>query len=73
MLYLIGSIWVTILFNVPLNNALASASASGPEGAGVWAHYLATWVPWNHLRTVACLAAAGLLTIAVYLQGRAGG
>jgi uncharacterized membrane protein len=72
-LYLIGSIVVTIVFNVPLNNALAATQASTPEGAVVWANYLANWVPWNHVRTVACLAASALLTMAIYVQGRAGG
>ena len=72
-LYLVGSIAVTIVFNVPLNNALAAASASTSEGVAVWANYLANWVPWNHVRTVACLAASALLTIAIYVQGRAAG
>jgi uncharacterized membrane protein len=72
-LYLVGSIAVTVVFNVPLNNALAAASASTSDGAAVWAHYLATWVPWNHVRAVACLAASALLTMAIYVQGRAAG
>ncbi len=54
VLYLAGCMAVTILFNVPLNNALAAADAAG--GAAVWSRYLAEWVPWNHVRTVACLA-----------------
>ena len=70
--YLVGSIAVTIVFNVPLNNALDATSASTSEGAAVWAHYLATWVPWNHVRTVACPAASALLTMAISVQGRAG-
>jgi uncharacterized membrane protein len=71
--YLLGSILVTMIFNVPLNNALDATSATTSDGAAVWANYLATWVPWNHVRTVACLAASALLTIAVYVQGRAAG
>ncbi len=57
LLYLLGIIVVTMIFNVPLNNALAAARPDTPEGAAVWARYLAEWVPWNHVRTVAGLAA----------------
>jgi uncharacterized membrane protein len=73
ILYLAGCMVVTMVFNVPLNNALDAPSATTSAGAAVWANYLANWVPWNHVRTVACLAASALLTIAIYAQGRAGG
>jgi uncharacterized membrane protein len=56
LLYLIGSIGVTMVFNVPLNNALMAAT---PENAdAVWKNYLSTWTMWNHVRTVASLAAS---------------
>lgn len=63
-LYLAGCMVVTIVFNVPLNNALAAVAADGAEGAALWKRYLAEWVPWNHVRTVACLAAS-----AAFIQG----
>jgi uncharacterized membrane protein len=36
LLYLIGTILVTIAFNMPLNNILASAKPSGAEGGRIW-------------------------------------
>ncbi len=51
LLYLIGSILVTIVFNVPLNNRLAAVAPESTEGARVWQHYLRVWTVWNHVRT----------------------
>jgi len=59
LLYLIGSIGVTMQFNVPLNNRLAKAAPDTAEGAAAWAHYLKAWMPWNHVRTVGCIGATG--------------
>jgi uncharacterized membrane protein len=61
LLYLIGSFGVTMLFNVPLNNALAAENAS----LEVWRSYLATWTVWNHVRTVAGVLAMGALMLAL--------
>ncbi|PSB07783.1 hypothetical protein C7B76_27510 [filamentous cyanobacterium CCP2] len=63
LLYLIGAIAVTIAFNVPLNDALASVKPDSPEGATLWARYLTDWTFWNHVRTIAALAAAVLFTV----------
>jgi uncharacterized membrane protein len=68
LFYLVGSIFVTLAFNVPLNNTLAVAEPNSAEGAELWARYLASWTAWNHVRTVASLAAAALFTVAVYMQ-----
>jgi uncharacterized membrane protein len=64
LLYLVGTLGVTILCNVPLNEALAKVDPSSTEGARLWASYLVNWTFWNHVRTVAALAAAASLTIA---------
>jgi uncharacterized membrane protein len=40
LLYLIGTILVTMVFNVPLNDALAAAKPDSPEGADLWTKYL---------------------------------
>jgi len=66
LLYLVGTILVTILFNVPRNNALAAVNPTSVEGANVWATYLSSWTAWNHVRTIAALAAAASFTIALY-------
>jgi len=66
--YIIGTIVVTIAFNVPRNDALAAVDPDSNEGAGLWRRYLTEWTAWNHVRTVAALAAAALLTIALTEQ-----
>lgn len=50
---------------VPLNDALAIAKPDNTDGASLWASYLTNWTIWNHVRTIAALAAAALLTIAL--------
>lgn len=63
VIYVIGSIVVTMVFNVPRNNALAALPASSSEAAKLWANYLTTWTSWNHVRMLASLAAAALFTL----------
>jgi uncharacterized membrane protein len=65
LLYLAGTVLVTIVFNVPLNEALAIVEPDSAEGASLWTRYIAVWTAWNHVRTVAALAAAALLIIAL--------
>lgn len=64
-LYLLGTFGVTLAFNVPRNNALASIDASKPEAVEAWRGYVSSWTRWNHVRTIAALAAAALLTLAL--------
>lgn len=63
LLYLVGTFGVTIAFNVPLNDALAVVKPDSPEGANLWAKYLTNWTLWNHVRTIAALIAATVLTL----------
>ncbi len=65
LLYLIGTVGVTIVCNVPLNEALARVEPDSNEGASLWISYLANWTAWNHVRTIAALAATAMLTIAL--------
>ncbi len=60
--YLVGAILVTMIFNVPRNDALAAANPADVNAGQIWADYVATWTAWNHVRTVASLIAAVLLT-----------
>lgn len=66
-LYLLGTFGVTMVFNVPRNNALAAVDPQSADGAAVWTRYLAEWVWWNHVRTAAAFAAmiAFILALAV--------
>jgi len=63
--YLIGAILVTMVFNVPRNDALASVDPASAAGARLWDGYVTSWTAWNHVRTAAALAAAVLLTFAL--------
>jgi uncharacterized protein (TIGR02246 family) len=63
LLYLIGTILVTIACNVPLNDALAAVDPSNADAGRVWTNYLKNWTAWNHVRTIAALAAAALFIV----------
>jgi uncharacterized membrane protein len=63
-LYLVGSFLVTIVFNIPKNDALAAISPTDPASSKQWVKYLATWTTWNHIRAVASLAATLFFTLA---------
>ena len=58
VVYLAGAIVLTMARNVPLNDALAA-------DGGTWDHYVTAWTAWNHVRTVASLAACGLFAAAL--------
>ncbi|ENN86400.1 hypothetical protein RHSP_19508 [Rhizobium freirei PRF 81] len=57
-LYLVASFLSTIVFNVPLNDALDKVDGHTAEAAQLWTTYLSDWMQWNHVRTVASLLAA---------------
>lgn len=65
-LYLGGTILVTMMFNVPRNDALAAVAPPSPEAARLWADYLSSWTAWNHVRTAAALVAALLFILALH-------
>lgn len=67
-LYLIGSFGLTIAYNVPRNDALAAVDPGSPAGAQVWERYLHEWVAANHVRTLAGLAAAALMVVAIHVH-----
>ena len=58
MLYLVGTIGVTVAGNIPLNDALAVVVPSSLEGSELWTRFLSDWTFWNHVRTVAGMLAA---------------
>jgi uncharacterized membrane protein len=57
-LYLFGSFGVTMIANVPRNNALLELAPGTTEAASYWPTYVREWTAWNHVRTVASAAAA---------------
>jgi uncharacterized membrane protein len=64
-LALVGAFLVTLVFNVPLNNALEASEPGSSGAAEVWKRYLAVWTVWNHIRAVASLAAAAAFLMAL--------
>jgi len=58
VLYLVGTMMVTFVFNVPLNDTLATVDPASAESVSPWDNYLSTWTNWNHLRTLAAFLAA---------------
>lgn len=58
LLYLVGSFLVTLAFNVPRNERLASLDPASSQAADYWAVYLREWSLWNHVRSVASVVSA---------------
>lgn len=63
VIYVLGMFVCTIVFNVPRNNALAKSDPAGADG--VWMRYLKEWTFWNHVRTLASIAACALYIAAI--------
>lgn len=58
LLYVVASFISTIVFNVPLNDKLATFQGNEAAAAEFWAVYLKDWTFWNHVRTIASLASS---------------
>lgn len=65
LFYLVGTVAVTILFNVPRNNVLAAVDSRNADGARLWTGYLTSWTAWNHVRTAASLGASASFILAL--------
>jgi uncharacterized membrane protein len=63
LVYLVGIIGVTMVFNVPMNEALQAVQPGSAEAAALWQDYLQRWTMWNHVRTF-----AGLGALALFIQ-----
>ncbi|MFJ9540757.1 DUF1772 domain-containing protein [Streptomyces sp. NPDC101225] len=64
-LYLFGSFGVTMVANVPRNDALARLDPGTPEAAAYWPTYVREWMFWNHVRTAASACSAAAYVIAL--------
>lgn len=64
-IYLAGAVLTTIAYHVPRNNRLDRVDPESVEGTSYWAVYLKEWVRMNHLRTIAPLVTAVLLTLSL--------
>jgi uncharacterized membrane protein len=65
VLYLTGTLLVTVAGNVPLNDALAPLRAESGEAARLWPDYVAEWTRWNHVRAAAAFATSAMLTMSL--------
>lgn len=64
IVYLIGCFGVTLLFNVPMNEALAGKVLSMEATRDYWLQiYVPRWTFWNTVRTVASTVSAALLLV----------
>ena len=68
VLYIVGMFVVTIVFNVPLNNALAAVQPASSEAGTLWTRYLSDWTWWNHVRTIASTLAFVLFIAAIAVR-----
>ena len=59
--YLAGVVGVTVLANVPLNDALATLDAGTAGAAQTWQDAAGAWTRWNTVRSLAALVSAALL------------
>ncbi|MFJ8466899.1 anthrone oxygenase family protein [Streptomyces swartbergensis] len=64
-LYLFGSFGLTMVANVPRNDALAGLEPGTPEAAAYWPAYVREWTMWNHVRTAASAGAAVAYVLAL--------
>ncbi len=66
LVYVIGCFGVTIVFNVPMNEALAGMDLSSGATRDYWHQtYVPRWTFWNSVRSVASALSAGLLLFAM--------
>jgi uncharacterized membrane protein len=65
VLYVVGTFGVTIVVNVPMNNALDELDPASDQGTSYWRTYLRRWTAWNHVRALLGTAASVVLVLAV--------
>ena len=66
LIYCSGCFSVTVVYNVPMNEALAGMDASSAEAKDYWTGtYLPNWTFWNTVRTVAAAASAAVLLFGI--------
>jgi len=64
IVYVIGCFGVTVVFNVPMNEALARMEMSADATRAYWLQvYVPRWTFWNTVRTAACTVSAALLLL----------
>jgi uncharacterized membrane protein len=59
VLYLVGTILLTIAYHVPRNEALATIEPRDAEAVDYWRRYLTGWTAWNHVRAASGRSSRG--------------
>jgi uncharacterized membrane protein len=65
VLYVVGTIGLTIGYHVPMNDDLATLQPHSAAAAAQWADYVSHWTLWNHVRAGAALAATAVFAFAL--------
>ena len=66
LLYLVGSLGLTMTLHQPMNLKLARLQPA--QALVYWPEYLQTWVRWNHVRSAVPLLSATLFVAALLLH-----
>lgn len=73
LVYLVGCFGVTVVFNVPMNEALARMDDKSEATRAYWTGtYLPRWTAWNTVRTLACVISAALALLGLLEAVRLG-
>ena len=71
LVYLIGCFGVTVVFNVPMNQALAGMELTSDVTRTYWLQtYVPRWTFWNSVRSGAAALAAALLMCSLLLMSQ---
>lgn len=66
LIYFVGCFGVTVIFNVPLNEALAKMNLDEPATLAFWSDtYVPRWTFWNSVRGFACVVSASVMLAAL--------
>ncbi len=65
VLYLVGTLCVTMLFNVPLNMKLDEFQG---DDVSRWKEYVRDWTTWNSVRGLAAAISSAMLLLAIVLR-----
>ncbi|MCT7377930.1 DUF1772 domain-containing protein [Chelativorans salis] len=68
VVYVLGMFVVTMVFNVPLNDALAGVDPTTGQAADLWARFRRDWTFWNHVRTISSAAALTFFVTALAVK-----
>lgn len=68
LIYIFGVVVMTVVYHVPRNEILEALDAESAEGVAYWTTYLEEWVRMNHVRTIAPLVTAALLTMSLQVD-----